>query len=179
MHHPCPKPNCGASVRVPIGNTELATSRVARIPQRLTTPEPDTASLPRETRVVLPTMSYLKKDEDADTGLVKLDRTQVFQEGEQVPPDAVRRRQQELIVADIGCPQPDSLTARLFSRADVASFSPRSPCFSIRARSSLPSRPPPSSSASRSCSRTKMPVCARWSTWSSRSWPALLRTPSW
>jgi hypothetical protein len=28
-------------------------------------------------------MSYGKKDEDADTGLVKIDRTQVFQEGEQ------------------------------------------------------------------------------------------------
>jgi hypothetical protein len=27
-------------------------------------------------------MSYGKKDEDADTGLVKVDRTQVFQEGE-------------------------------------------------------------------------------------------------
>ena len=29
-------------------------------------------------------MSYGKKDEDADTGLVKIDRTQVFQEGERV-----------------------------------------------------------------------------------------------
>jgi len=27
-------------------------------------------------------MSYGKKDEDADLGLVKVDRTQVFQEGE-------------------------------------------------------------------------------------------------
>lgn len=27
-------------------------------------------------------MSYGKKDEDADSGLVKIDRTQVFQEGE-------------------------------------------------------------------------------------------------
>ena len=27
-------------------------------------------------------MNYGKKDEDADTGLVKIDRTQVFQEGE-------------------------------------------------------------------------------------------------
>jgi coatomer subunit gamma len=27
------------------------------------------------------TMSYGKKDEDADLGLVKVDRTQVFQEG--------------------------------------------------------------------------------------------------
>jgi coatomer subunit gamma len=27
-------------------------------------------------------MSYGKKDEDADIGLVKVDRTQVFQEGE-------------------------------------------------------------------------------------------------
>lgn len=32
--------------------------------------------------VHLPTMNYGKKDEDADTGLVKVDRTQVFQEGE-------------------------------------------------------------------------------------------------
>lgn len=29
-----------------------------------------------------PKMSYGKKDEDADLGLVKVDRTQVFQEGE-------------------------------------------------------------------------------------------------
>lgn len=29
-------------------------------------------------------MSYGKKDEDADTSLVKVDRTQVFQEGEQL-----------------------------------------------------------------------------------------------
>lgn len=28
-------------------------------------------------------MSYGKKDEDADSALVKIDRTQVFQEGEQ------------------------------------------------------------------------------------------------
>jgi len=31
-------------------------------------------------------MNYGKKDEDADTGLVKIDRTQVFQEGELPPP---------------------------------------------------------------------------------------------
>jgi hypothetical protein len=30
-------------------------------------------------------MSYGKKDEDADLGLVKVDRTQVFQEGEESP----------------------------------------------------------------------------------------------
>lgn len=30
-------------------------------------------------------MSYGKKDEDADLGLVKVDRTQVFQEGRQLP----------------------------------------------------------------------------------------------
>lgn len=29
----------------------------------------------------LPNMSYGKKDEDADLGLVRVDRTQVFQEG--------------------------------------------------------------------------------------------------
>ena len=33
--------------------------------------------------VVSPRMNYGKKDEDADTGLVKIDRTQVYQEGEQ------------------------------------------------------------------------------------------------
>lgn len=32
--------------------------------------------------VALPAMNYGKKDEDAETGLVKVDRTQVFQEGE-------------------------------------------------------------------------------------------------
>ena len=30
-------------------------------------------------------MSYGKKDEDAELGLVKVDRTQVFQEGEDCP----------------------------------------------------------------------------------------------
>jgi hypothetical protein len=30
----------------------------------------------------LPTMNYGKKDEDAETGVLKVDRTQVFQEGE-------------------------------------------------------------------------------------------------
>jgi hypothetical protein len=35
-----------------------------------------------ELLTTLPTMNYGKKDEDADTGLVKVDRTQVFQEGE-------------------------------------------------------------------------------------------------
>jgi coatomer protein complex subunit gamma len=30
----------------------------------------------------LPAMNYGKKDEDAELGLVKVDRTQVFQEGE-------------------------------------------------------------------------------------------------
>jgi len=35
-----------------------------------------------ETISTPPTMSYGKKDEDADLGLVKVDRTQVFQEGE-------------------------------------------------------------------------------------------------
>jgi hypothetical protein len=30
-------------------------------------------------------MSYGKKDEDGDLGLVKVDRTQVFQEGESSP----------------------------------------------------------------------------------------------
>jgi hypothetical protein len=30
-------------------------------------------------------MSYGKKDEDADSALVKIDRTQVFQEGKQAP----------------------------------------------------------------------------------------------
>jgi len=37
---------------------------------------------PAHETVTLPIMNYGKKDEDADTGLVKVDRTQVFQEGE-------------------------------------------------------------------------------------------------
>ena len=40
------------------------------------------ASTPEPASAQLPTMSYGKKDEDADLGLVKVDRTQVFQEGE-------------------------------------------------------------------------------------------------
>jgi coatomer protein complex subunit gamma len=34
-------------------------------------------------------MSYGKKDEDADSALVKIDRTQVFQEGEPPPQPAI------------------------------------------------------------------------------------------
>lgn len=41
-------------------------------------------------------MNYGKKDEDADTGLVKVDRTQVFQEGQAARPDASRRPLPEL-----------------------------------------------------------------------------------
>lgn len=40
-----------------------------------------TKPLPSPPRPSLPNMSYGKKDEDADLGLVKVDRTQVFQEG--------------------------------------------------------------------------------------------------
>jgi coatomer protein complex subunit gamma len=36
-------------------------------------------------------MSYGKKDEDADLGLVKVDRTQVFQEGESLRSESLPR----------------------------------------------------------------------------------------
>jgi hypothetical protein len=49
---------------------------------RLTYFEPDFHSSHQPNHVALPIMSYGKKDEDADSGLVKIDRTQVFQEGE-------------------------------------------------------------------------------------------------
>lgn len=42
----------------------------------------DLSPFPVRDTVTLPNMNYGKKDEDADTGLVKVDRTQVFQEGE-------------------------------------------------------------------------------------------------
>jgi coatomer protein complex subunit gamma len=41
-------------------------------------------------------MNYGKKDEDADTGLVKVDRTQVFQEGQAARSDPARRPLAEL-----------------------------------------------------------------------------------
>lgn len=34
-------------------------------------------------------MNYGKKDEDSDTGLVKVDRTQVFQEGKSLQPQLI------------------------------------------------------------------------------------------
>lgn len=122
-----------------------------------------------------PRMNYGKKDEDADTGLVKIDRTQVFQEGEhsesestwrwaekmpctlQLSNSEANRRRQSA--------QLDSSTAPRSSRDDAESSSPRSLSSSTRARSSRPTRPRRSSSASRSSSRTRMPVSARWSTW--------------
>jgi hypothetical protein len=83
---------------------ELATSRVFRHKDshhRLTQLEPDSVQpFASAARVVLPTMSYGKKDEDADSGLVKIDRTQVFQEGEQRRNSPlVCRREQQLIAA--------------------------------------------------------------------------------
>ncbi len=59
---------------------ELATSRVEIPPGSILNPPSPT--LPELDYVSLPTMSYGKKDEDADIGLIKVDRTQVFQEGE-------------------------------------------------------------------------------------------------
>lgn len=50
-------------------------------PSLHSSPLPSFAGSPREEE-----MNYGKKDEDADTGLVKIDRTQVFQEGELPPP---------------------------------------------------------------------------------------------
>lgn len=61
---------------------ELATSRVA-FHTGSSLLSPTLSSFTPEHNTVLPIMSYGKKDEDADTGLVKIDRTQVFQEGEQ------------------------------------------------------------------------------------------------
>lgn len=60
-------------------------------------------------------MSYGKKDEDADLGLVKVDRTQVFQEGEHTsiastPP-----------TTQLNGGQHDYSTVPRFSREDVAS----------------------------------------------------------
>lgn len=145
-------------------------------PHRHRSPSPfNSTSFPRTS----PRMNYGKKDEDADTGLVKIDRTQVFQEGEhseskstafagdgrrrwmpctlQLSNSEANRRRQSA--------QLDSSTAPRSSRDDAASSSPRSLSSSTRARSSRPTRPRRSSSASRSSSKTRMPVSARWSTW--------------
>lgn len=123
----------------------------------------------------LPSMSYGKKDEDADLGLVKVDRSQVFQEGLSLA-----------IASSTGTRRPanhhnqrDSSTAPQSSLDDAVSYSPRSPYSSIRASRFRPPKLPPSSSESPNSSRTKMPVSARWSTLSSRSSQTRPRISSW
>jgi hypothetical protein len=61
-------------------------------------------------------MNYGKKDEDADSGLVKVDRTQVFQEGE-----CSHRNLAELSVWELKNGQRDCSTARRSSPEDAAS----------------------------------------------------------
>lgn len=54
-----------------------------RDPLKLICPDrPSTTTFHSPSPNLSPTMSYGKKDEDAELGLVKVDRTQVFQEGE-------------------------------------------------------------------------------------------------
>lgn len=67
-------------------------------------------------------MSYGKKDEDADLGLVKVDRTQVFQEGSFahngcLAPAARTPRHYDMLTA--GPKQLDSSTAPRSSRDDA------------------------------------------------------------
>jgi hypothetical protein len=62
-------------------------------------------------------MNYGKKDEDADTGLVKIDRTQVFQEGEQ---GAQEHFQGAAAAKLAGRTQLDSSTAPRSNREDAA-----------------------------------------------------------
>lgn len=73
------------------------------------------------------TMSYGKKDEDADLGMVKVDRTQVFQEGKLTvrshdtapfPPAMAMGIRELQLISRI---QHDFSTAHLFSREDVES----------------------------------------------------------
>lgn len=119
----------------------------------------------------LPTMSYGKKDEDADMGLVKVDRTQVFQEGEFPairPAPAVRA----MLIADAPSTQHDCSTALQSSPESAGSSSQRSPSCSTRGRSSPPTKPRRCSSAFRSSSRTRMPAYGRWCCSPSKSWPA-------
>lgn len=59
-------------------------------------------------------MSYGKRDEDADLGLVKVDRTQVFQEGEHAA------MAPSLSAAQLTGRQRDSSTAPPFNPAAVA-----------------------------------------------------------
>lgn len=67
-------------------------------------------------------MSYGKKDEDADLGLVKVDRTQVFQEGSFAPngylPSSSATHPAISMLTWLS-KQPDSSTALRFSRDDA------------------------------------------------------------
>lgn len=75
-------------------DSELATSRVGLLGSHIGSSHRARPpySFPSAIRDVLPTMSYGKKDEDADTSLVKIDRTQVFQEGEPASRRFCKRR---------------------------------------------------------------------------------------
>lgn len=66
-------------------------------------------------------MSYGKKDEDADLGLVKVDRTQVFQEGE-LPTIALASLSPPTTAAGLNCRQHVCSTVPR-SNLDDAAFS--------------------------------------------------------
>lgn len=66
-------------------------------------------------------MNYGKKDEDADTGLVRVDRTQVFQEGQAPRVELqVAAPYQAHMLINTG-EQRDCSTARPYSPEDVES----------------------------------------------------------
>ena len=93
-HHQAPTPVVGQTPHGPalnwqrrascskLGDSSIHSHTGSR-GSRLTLPEPDLhhqQPSPAHPRAVLPTMSYGKKDEDGDSALVKIDRTQVFQD---------------------------------------------------------------------------------------------------
>lgn len=71
----------GLCVRTLWGAIEQQCSGIGNVASWDSTQAHFSLRFPSATCVVLPKMNYGKKDEDADTGLVKIDRTQVFQEG--------------------------------------------------------------------------------------------------
>lgn len=70
-------------------------------------------------------MNYGKKDEDADTGLVRVDRTQVFQEGERLLAVQLRGPLPLAMLASLTMltrrPQRVCSTARPYKPGNVAS----------------------------------------------------------
>jgi hypothetical protein len=119
-----------------------------------------------------PIMNYSKKDEDAESAIMRVDRTSVFQEGQ----PCAHPLDSPFVV---NTTQHDYSTPPPYSHEDAESYSQKLLFSSTRANDSLQTKPRLYSLVSRSCSRTKMPAYDRWFTLLSRSWLIPPRISLW